>query len=135
VVLGDEAAINKNAPVGRLSDVEWGWIVTSAIFAWIATHAQQATTEGLDVERCIRMSMLDPNPWDAGMVATILPKLADAPGVDWSKPLAEWSCEQMISFLLAALSLIREATTARDLGGGSITRKSKTNSLNDAIPL
>ena len=26
VVLGDAAAIPTNTPVGRLSDVEWGWI-------------------------------------------------------------------------------------------------------------
>jgi hypothetical protein len=127
VVLGDQAFINMNTPVGRLSDVEWGWIVSSAIFAWIATHAQQATVEGLDVEQTIRMSMLDPNPWDAGMISTILPKLADTSGVDWSKPPANWSRDQMISFLLAALGLIREATIARDLGGGSITRKSHSS--------
>jgi hypothetical protein len=124
VVLGDDATINKNTPVGRLSDLEWGWVVSGAIFAWISVHAQQATVEGLDVEQTIRMSMLDPNPWDAGMIRTVLPKLADAPGIDWSKPLADWSRDQMISFLLAAVGLIREATIARDLGGGSITRKS-----------
>jgi hypothetical protein len=134
VVLGEEAAVNKNTPVGRLSDIEWGWIVSSAIFAWISIHAEQATVEGRDVERTIRMSMLDPNPWDAGMVSTILPKLADVPGIDWSKPLADWSRDQMAGFLLAAFGLIREATAARDLGGGSITHKSK-NKLNDPIPL
>jgi hypothetical protein len=75
VVLGDDAAVNKNTPVGRLSDLEWGWLAASIIFAWIATCAQQATEEGRDVEHVIRMSMLDPNPWDAGMVMTILPEL------------------------------------------------------------
>ena len=135
VVLGDDAAINKNTPVGRLSDIEWGWIVSSAIFAWISVHAEQATIEGLDAEQTIRVSMLDPNPYDAGMISAILPKLADAPGIDWSKPLADWSRDQMTGFQLAALGLIREATAARDLGGGSLTRKSKTNSLNDSIPL
>src|SRR5262245_30289881 len=90
VVLGDDATINKNTPVGRLSDLEWGWLITAAIFAWIATHAQRAAAEERDVEQVLRMSMLDPNPWDAGAVATILPKLADAPGIDWTKPLADW---------------------------------------------
>jgi hypothetical protein len=136
VVLGEEAAVNMNTPVGRLSDLEWGWIVSSAIFAWIATHAQQATVEGRSVEQTIRMSMLDPNPWDAGMVATILPELAEVPGIDWSKPLAEWSRETMTAFLLAALGRVREATVARDLGGGAITHNSKTKrSLNDSVPL
>jgi hypothetical protein len=124
VVLGDQAVINMNTPVGRLSDLEWGWIVSAAIFAWISVHAQQATVEGLDVEQTIRTSMLDPNPWDAGMVATILPKLADMPGIDWSKTLADWSRETMITFLSTAFDLIRQAEVARDLGGGSITRKS-----------
>jgi hypothetical protein len=127
VVLGDEAAVNMNTPVGRLSDLEWGWIVSSVIFAWISVHAQQATVEGLDVEQTIRMSMLDPNPWDVGMVSTILPRLADTSNIDWSKPLKDWSRETMTAFLLAALGLIREATIARDLGGGSITRKSHSS--------
>src|SRR5262249_33157040 len=83
VVLGDDAAINKNTPVGRLSDLEWGWIVTSAIFAWIATHAEQATVKGLDVEQTIRFSMLDPNPWDAGMISTGLPKRGGRARMRW----------------------------------------------------
>jgi hypothetical protein len=124
VVLGDGAVINKNTPVGRLSDHEFGWITSAAIFAWIATHAEQATVEGLDVEQTIRVGMLDPaNPWDAGMIATILPKLADAPGIDWQQPLSAWSRETVVAFLLTALDLIRAAQIARDLGGGSITRK------------
>ena len=119
----DSAAINQNTPVGRLSDTELGWLIVPAIFAWIACKAEQATSEGVDIEQTIRMGMIDPNPWDAGMIATILPKVADLK-VDWTKPLADWSREQMIAFLLAVLDLIREATVARDLGGGSITRKS-----------
>jgi hypothetical protein len=123
-VLGDCARINQNIPIGRLGDVEWSWIITSVIFSWIAAKAEQATAEGLDVETTIRMAMLDPNPWDAGMVASILPQIADLRDIDWSKPLADWSRDSMIAFLLAALDLIRQATVARDLGGGSITRKS-----------
>jgi hypothetical protein len=135
IVLGEAAAL-KNAPMGRLSDIEWGWIVTSIIFAWIATRAEQATTEGLDAEQTIRMSMLDPNPWDAGMIAAVLPKLADAPGVDWAMPLADWSRESMIAFLFTVLGLIREATIARDLADGSITRRTgyETAILDDPIP-
>jgi hypothetical protein len=128
VVLGDSTAINKNTPVGRLSDPEWGWIITAAIFGWIAKRAEQATAEGLDVEAVIRTNMLDPNPWDAGMVATMLPKIADL-NVEWTKPLVEWSRESMIAFLVGALDIIREGTIARDLGGGSITRKTS-----DALP-
>jgi hypothetical protein len=44
IVLG-----NKNlakTPVGQLSDTEWGWIVTGAIFAWIQTRCEQAIAEG-----------------------------------------------------------------------------------------
>ena len=134
VVLGGGAAINHNAPVGRLSDCEWGWIITSVIFAWIAAKAEQATAESLDIETTIRMAMLNPNPWDAGMVASILPQIADLRGVDWSKPLADWSRDSMIAFVLAALELIRQATVARDLGGGSITRKNSELS-GDIIPL
>jgi hypothetical protein len=134
VVLGGNDVINMNAPVGRLNDLEWGWIIAAAIFAWIRTRAEQATAEGLATERVIRTAMLDPNPWDAGVVAAILPQLADVPGIDWSKPLTGWSREQMIGFLTTALGLIRTAIRARDLGGGSITRKSGADELNDPVP-
>ena len=38
-------------------------------------RAQQAAAESLDSERTIRMIALDPQPWDAGAVAAILPEL------------------------------------------------------------
>jgi hypothetical protein len=123
VVLGDDAAVNKNAPVGRLSDVEWGWIFSASLFAWISVRSEQATAEELDTERAIRMTGLDKNPWDAGAIAAILPELAHCRGVDWSKPLNDWSRETMIEFLLEALRLVRRGMIARDLGDG-ITRKS-----------
>jgi hypothetical protein len=134
VVLGDSAVINKNTPVGRLSDCELGWIVSAAIFAWIVKRAEQATVEGLDTEQTIRMGLLDPSPWDSGMIATILPKLADAPGIDWQQPLAAWPKESIVAFLLAALDLIRSAQIARDLGGGSITRKRAMTDEGVSIP-
>jgi hypothetical protein len=134
IVLGDQAVVNMNSPAGRLNDIEWGWIVSAAIFAWIATRAEQATVEGLDTEIVIRTATLDPNPWDAGAVATILPKLADVPGIDWSKPLGDRSPQEMISFLTTALGLIRTAIIARDLGGGSATRKSGADKPDDRIP-
>lgn len=134
IVLSDAAVIPMNTPVGRLSDIEWGWIVAAVIFAWITTRAQQAVEEGRDVEVVVRSAILDPNPWDAGAVATILPQLADMPGADWSRPLAEWSREQMVTFLTAALGLIRTSMIARDLGGGAITRKTGAAKLDDPIP-
>jgi hypothetical protein len=123
IVLGDDAAVNKNAPVGRLSDVEWGWIVAAILFAWISARAEQAATEELDTEQAIRLTGLDPNPWDAGAIAAILPELARCRGIDWSKPLSDWPRETMIEFLLEALRLVRRGMIARDLGDG-ITRKS-----------
>jgi hypothetical protein len=116
--------IRATTPVGRLSDVEWGWIIAVVIFAWIATRAEQATAEGLDTERVIRMTGCDPDPWDAGAVAAILPQLADTPGVDWTAPLNGWPREAMVAFLSTALALVRKATIARDLGGEPITRRS-----------
>ena len=119
--------------IGRLTDTEWGWIVAAVIFAWIAVRAEQATAEGLDTERAIRMTGHDPDPWDAGAVATILPELADTPGMDWTTPLADWPRDKMIAFLTTALALVRKATIARDFGGGTITRRSAK--LNDAVEL
>ena len=122
LVLGDKTVIPMNTPIGRLSDNEWGWIVCAVIFAWIATRAEQATAEGLSTEMAVRLTGLHPDPWDAGAVATILPELAEVP-IDWTKSLSEWPREDMVEFLTRALGLIQKATIARDLGGGSITRK------------
>ena len=116
--------IRTTTPIGRLSDTEWGWVVAAVIFAWIAVRAEQATAEGVDTERAVRMTGYNPDPWDAGAVATILPELADTPGVDWSAPLAEWPRETMVAFLTTALALTRKATIARDFGGGTILRRS-----------
>jgi len=70
-----DGPIPPGTPIGRLSDMEWGWVVTAILFAWISVRAEQATTEHLDTERTIRMTALDPQPWDAGAVAAILGEL------------------------------------------------------------
>jgi hypothetical protein len=46
---------------------------------------------------------------DIAVVRSILPGLADTAGVDWSEPLAAWTQNQMIAFLLLAWRLIGEA--------------------------
>jgi hypothetical protein len=140
VILGDDAAISKNTQIGRLSDTEWGWIVTAVLFAWIGARAEQAAAEELDTEQTIRLTGLDPNPWDAGAIAAILPELAQCRGIDWAQPLNDWPREVMIGFLLEALRLVRRGMIARDRGGG-ITRKSTpgrhtaAGELDDALPL
>jgi hypothetical protein len=119
----DDGAIPPRTPAGRLTDDELGWIVSGALFGWIATRSAQATTEGWDQERTIRTTGLVPNePWDAGAVLAILPKLFDAcPDLDWSKPVGEWPRETMAEFLLAALKLVRRAMIARDLSERRLT--------------
>ena len=126
--------IPSGTPVGRLSDTEWGWFFAAMLFAWIATRAEQAAAEQLDSEQTIRMTGLDPQPWDIGAILAILPELVDAcPGIDWSQPLASWPREIMADFLLTAMRLIRKAMIARDLSEKGITRKSTINDL--ASPL
>jgi hypothetical protein len=129
-VVKHDGPISPNVPVGRLGDVEWGWIIASVLFAWIGKRAEQATVEQLDTEQTIRLTALDPQPWDAGAVAAILPDLADAnPDIDWSKPLAAWSRDAMVEFLLTAMRLIRKAIIARDLSDKGITRKSSASTI------
>jgi hypothetical protein len=110
-----DGPIPPGTPIGRLSDTEWGWIIAAQ----------------LDTERTIRMTALDPQPWDAGTVAAILPELADACAnvVDWSKPLAEWPRETIVEFLLRAVALIRKAMIARDLSDKGITRASSAAAI------
>ena len=125
-----DGPIPPGTPVGRLGDTEWGWILAAMLFAWISKRAEQATAENLDTERTIRMTALDPQPWDAGAVAAILPELADACSrLDWSKPLTAWPKDDIIEFLLAAMPLIRKAQIARDLSDKGITRKSSTATI------
>ena len=128
-VIQMDGPIPPGTPVGKLSDVEWGWILAAMLFAWIGKRAPQAAAEQLDSEQLIRMTGLDPQPWDAGAIATVLPELADACAeiVDWSKPLAEWPRDTIIEFLLKAMPLIRKPMIARDLSEKGITRKSSAD--------
>jgi hypothetical protein len=128
-VTQNDGPIAPETPIGRLGDIEWGWITAAILFGWISTRAQQAASEQLDTEQTIRLTGLDPDPWDAGAVAAILPELADTPGIDWSKPVAGWPRETMVDFLTTALALIRKAVIARDLSDKGITRKSSASMI------
>jgi len=119
--------IPPGTPIGRLTDIELGWLAAAILFAWIKTRAEQAVSEGLDSDRTIRLIALDPQPWDGGAVASILPELADRSDTDWSVPLAQWSREAMVEFLCAALGLIRKAMIARDASSRGVTRQSSAD--------
>lgn len=122
IVLGNPSL--KAAQVGRLSDHEWGWIITAAIFGWVQTRCEQAIAEGLDQETAVRMTGLSPSPCDVAAIKSILPELADNAGIDWALPLNAWSQETMIGFLLLAFELSKNAELARDRVAGTIVRQS-----------
>jgi hypothetical protein len=125
-----DGPIPPGTPIGRLSETEWGWILAAMLFAWISKRAEQATAEQIDTEQLIRMTTLDPQPWDAGAVAAILPDLADAcTGIDWSKPLTAWPKDDIVEFLLKAMRLIRKATIARDMSEKGVSRKSSAATI------
>lgn len=115
VVSGE--GINARASIGSLSDIEWGWIVAAAIFGWIKTKSQQAVEEGISAEIPIRtMTHRAPEPWEAGAIETILPALGNIEGLDWSKPVGEWSKDQIVSFSWQIYRLTVSALAARDEG-------------------
>ena len=128
-VVNVDGVIPPGTPIGRLGDVEWGWIAAAILFGWISTRAEHATAESIDTELAIRTTALDPEPWDAGAIATVLPELAEMPGVDWSKPIGEWSRETMVEFLLTAMRLMRQAMIARDVSERGITRGSSSAAI------
>ena len=129
-VISTDGPIPPGTPIGRLSDTEWGWVASAILFGWIRTRAEQATAEQLDTERTIRMTGLDPEPWDAGAVVAILPELADAcSDLDWAKPLTTWSGEDITEFLLKAMPLIRKAMIARDLSDKGVSRNSSASTI------
>jgi hypothetical protein len=105
-------------PVGRLSDLQWVWIVTAGIFAWIRTRVEQAVEEKFDPEQAVRLTGVSPSPCDVAVVTSILPTLCDKAGNDWQQPLQAWSKDTMTNFLLLAWQLINAAEIARDQGAG-----------------
>jgi hypothetical protein len=123
VIDGD--AIPKATPIGRLTDIELGWMFAAALFAWIRTRSEQATAEGWDTEQALRLIALEPAPWDAGAVTHILPQLADL-DIDWSKPVGAWSKDTITRFILTAMKLTNAALLARDVGGGGIATNRKS---------
>ena len=125
-----DGPIPPDTAVGRLNDTEWGWILAAMLFAWIRTRAEQAVAEQLDTEQVIRLTALDPEPWDAGAVAAILPELASTCGtVDWSQPITAWPRDTMIEFLLTAMRLIRKSMIARDLSDEGVSRGSSASAI------
>jgi nitrous oxide reductase accessory protein NosL len=119
--------INQRAMIGSLSDIELGWFVAAAIFAYIKTKAQQAVAEGQHYDEPIRtMTYRDMQPWEIGAVEAVLPGLADLPGIDWSKPVGDWSKEDMARFVWRAHRLTDSALAARDNGAaGAVIKFSK----------
>jgi hypothetical protein len=109
-------------PVGRLSDTELGWIVAAGLYGWISVRSTQAANNGAGAETYIRTVPVEPDPWLAGAIAAILPELARS-DIDWSKPLAELSREEMIRFLVDAHMLINKAIICRDKGENLVTRR------------
>src|SRR5215813_3965086 len=88
-LIGPSHAIPAGVPIGTLSTVEFGWLVSAIIFGWISTRAHQAAEEG--AERIAQAMRDGPevngiNPWDAGAIISILPILADEAPVSWDKP-------------------------------------------------
>jgi hypothetical protein len=125
-------AVPPNTPIGRLSDVEWGWVVAAVLFGWISTRAEQATDSGVGPNESIRSTSRDPDPWDVGAVASILSELADS-DIDWNKSLAELPRDEMIAFLADALSLIHKAMAARDRGQSLVTRRTPASTAREVL--
>ena len=91
---------------------------------------QRVLGQPLIIEQLVRLTALDPEPWDAGAVAAILPELADAcAGIDWSKPLTAWPKDDVVEFLLKAMPLIRKAMTARDLSARGVTQQASATTI------
>ena len=122
-----------NTPTGRLSDSQWGWIISAAIFAWIKTRYRQAIAEGLASEA--HVTQMEPSPRDGAIVQSILPMLADQAKVDWSKPLAGWTKQEMAGFVEQVLLLIDKARALLERTPDIIVQKSsdRERELDDEI--
>jgi hypothetical protein len=125
-----------NTPVGKLSNTQWGWLLSAAIFGWITTRCQQAIAEGIGQEEAVRMIELSPSPGDVAVIRSILPMLAETVKIDWARPLADWSKDEMTSFLLRAWLLANNANAVLADGPGSkiLHKRCGNDDLNDLIP-
>ena len=117
-------SINPRAAISSLSSTEWMWIAMGAVFGWIKTKSQHAIAESKSFDKTIReMPQYFPEPWDAGAVESILPKLGDLKGMPWDKPLGDWSTKEMVRLAWNMHYLIDGAIARRDEGAeGKITK-------------
>jgi hypothetical protein len=123
-----------DVPVGRLTDAQWGWIISAAIFGWCRTKVEQGIEEGLDGEQTLLETGVSPSPCDDAVVHSILPALADCGGIDWSLPLAAWPKGQIVNFLLMVWQLIAKAEAVRGQAMGGILKSEDWSTKGDAIP-
>jgi hypothetical protein len=50
-VVNHGGPIPPGTPIGRLGEIEWGWLVAAILFGWISTRAQQAAAESSMLNR------------------------------------------------------------------------------------
>jgi hypothetical protein len=101
-------------------------MVIATLAAWISLRAEQSVVNGVEFEELEKLTGQDPEPWDTAVVATTLPKLAELQ-IDWTKPLADWSREEMCTFICRALDLACKAQSGSQRGS--------THEFSDEIPL
>lgn len=122
---GANSSINPRAMVGSLSDTELGYVVTSAVFAWIKAKAEAHLQYGaLAIEQAIRTMGQSPEPQEAGAVAIILSKLADVSGLPWDKPVIDWTREEMIKLVWEAHRFVSAALIELDENMPNVVRRS-----------
>jgi hypothetical protein len=119
VVAAAEKKINDLQPASRLKGGDVGELVDTIISSWIMFRADQAVANGVKHDALVLMTGATPEPWDMGTVAAILPQLA-ALDIDWSKPLAAFSKDEMCCFICQALDLACRAQCARDAAQAAI---------------
>jgi hypothetical protein len=128
VVAAAEKKINDLQPASLLKGGDVGELVDPIISSWIMFRAEQAVVNGVKHDDLVVMTGATPEPWDLGTVAAILPQLA-ALNIDWSKPLAAFSKDEMCSFICQALDLACRAQCARDAAQAAIGAE-----FSDTIP-
>jgi hypothetical protein len=125
-------SVNPRAAIGGLSDIEWGWLVSAIVFAWISTKAAQAVTEGMATETAIHTQHnQDPPAWIAGAIETILPTLAQMT-FPWDVAIGSWPKGAVVKFCHRIWQLSEEAIALRDKGSVD-TIERKLSGLSDEM--
>jgi hypothetical protein len=125
-----DGTVMARTPIIALTEPQWTRLAAATIAGWVCARAEQASAVGLAHDELILTTGHEPEPWDLGVVTTVMPELYRrvASKVDLFKGIGQLSRPEMIALLADAMVLLRQATAARDRGLRMTTERAPDDS-------